>query len=116
MSPRVADADLPSDEEEDAEPLAEDSATPLDRDSPEQPRMMKISEAGLELISSFEGLHLTACLDPVGILAIGWASHEERSARAGVGSDVLAVNHAPRRMGIKGAGAMNTRLVESSQG
>ena len=34
--------------------------------------MMKISEAGLELISSFEGLRLTAYLDPVGIPTIGW--------------------------------------------
>jgi lysozyme len=34
--------------------------------------MMKISEAGLELISSFEGLHLRAYLDPVGIPTIGW--------------------------------------------
>ena len=34
--------------------------------------MMKTSEAGLELISSFEGLRLTAYLDPVGIPTIGW--------------------------------------------
>jgi hypothetical protein len=112
----VADVDLPSDEQEDAEPLAEDSATLFDPDSAERPRMMKISEAGLELISSFEGLHLTAYPDPVAIPTIGWGSHEERSARAGVGSDVLAVKHALRRMGIKGAGTMNTPVVESSQG
>ena len=33
---------------------------------------MKISEAGLNLIKQFEGCHLTAYKDPVGILTIGY--------------------------------------------
>ena len=109
----MADVDLPSDEEKDAEPLAEDSATPFDPDSAERPRMMKISEAGLELISSFEGLHLTAYPDPVAIPTIGWGHTKnvqlgQASARTSSQSTRAAPHgHQGRRH--------DEHLVESSQ-
>jgi hypothetical protein len=99
--------DLPSDEEEDAEPLAEDSATPFDPDSAERPRMMKISEAGLELISSFEGLHLTAYPDPVAIPTIGWG-HTKNVQLGQASARTSSQSTRAGRMGIKGAGTMNT--------
>jgi lysozyme len=44
---------------------------------------MKISEAGLALISSFEGLRLAAYLDPVRIPTIGWG-HTGPDVRLGM--------------------------------
>jgi GH24 family phage-related lysozyme (muramidase) len=76
--------------------------------------MTKISEAGLELMSSFEGLHLTAYPDPVAIPTIGWGHMKnvqlgQASARMSSQSTRAALHgHQGRRP--------DEHLVESSQG
>ena len=86
--PELPDAELPSDEEEDDDPPPHDaSVAPVDpdeADSPEEKGVpMRVSHAGLDLISSFEGLALKTYADPVGVLTIGFG-HTGPDVRKGL--------------------------------
>jgi len=69
---------------------------------------MKISDAGLELISSFEGLRLAAYLDPAGIPTIGWG----HTAGVHLGMDITRAQALELlRQDTSGAAASVNRLV-----
>jgi lysozyme len=70
---------------------------------------MKISDAGLALISSFEGLRLTTYLDPVGIPTIGWG-HTGPDVRLGM-TIIRARAVELLREDTSGAAASVNRLV-----